>query len=62
MTSVRESGRSPEVDLTSKFGWLSAAFLNAETVRYEGDGMVENAWINTAYSCDVRYREHTGQG
>ena len=56
--SVRAGGHRKSQNLVG----FSVAFLNAETVRYEGDGMVENAWINTAYSCDVRYREHTGQG
>ena len=41
---------------------FSVAFLKAETVRYDSDGVVESAWTNTAYSCDVRCKEHTREG
>ena len=37
-------------------------FLNAGKVGYDGDDVVESALTTTAYSCDVRIREHTGQG
>ena len=34
----------------------TVAFLD---VGYDGDGVAESAWTTTAYSCYVRFREHT---
>ena len=50
---------SPEVDFTSK---LRLALLNAWKVVYHGDAVVESVWTTTAYSSDMRLKEHTGQG
>ena len=50
-------GRSPEVDLTSN---LRLAFLKAGKIGNHGDGVVESVWTITAYSCDLRLREHKG--
>ena len=37
------------------------AFLDIGKVGYDGDGVVESAWTTTAYSCYMRFREHTGE-
>ena len=59
--SVRD-GRSPEVDLTSSVSLLSHSFSgHIGKVGYD-NCVVESAWTTTAYSCDVRFREHTGEG
>ena len=48
--------------MTSSVGLLPIAFLNIGKVGYDGDSVVESAWTTTAYSCDVRFREHKGEG
>ena len=47
------------MDLTSK---LRLAFLNAWKVVYHGDAVVESNWTTTAYSSDMRLKQHTEQG
>ena len=36
--------------------------MDVGKVVYDGDSVVECAWTTTACICDVRFREHTGQG
>ncbi len=51
---VTESRLEPD----DKVGF-SIAFLSAETVRYDGEGMVESAWTTTAYVAATNSLENT---